>query len=391
MYSNKTNRNSEVIPNHRKPDYIECVWLHLQVYNLIVLSIYIPPNINSLQYQEAAEFIIRSSFEILDQFRDSKLIIAGDLNRFPTVDLENDLHLEQIVNLPTRGTNILDKVLIDQSLTTQYMPAPHTPKRFSVTICPRIGNSDHETVYIKPVRSIFKECSTWIKLYDFRESHMNAFRKQLKSFPWHKFYLARLSVDDKCQIFHEVLENALSIIPCNLVEMKSSDKPWITPTLKSLINKRYEAYRQKDFNLYNHYKRKLKHEILTAKQQWVKARNKNTNALWKVVKNVMNKNSQSDIQHIIQTYPTPQHAAHAINEELKKHFSDSPNWTFLLENLPDEQDWNVSIQTNDILFQLLHLKTNKAAGSDGLSPKLIKAAAFEISEPLTHIIALSIQ
>ena len=154
-------------------------------------------------------------------FRDSKLIIAGDLNRYPTADLENDLHLEQIVNLPTRGTNTLDKVLIDQALTRQYMTAdgaPHMTKQFSVTICPRIGNSDHETVYVKPVRSVNKQCSTWIKLYDFRESHMNAFRKQIQSFPWHKFYLANLSVDDKCQIFHVVIETAMEVYLVTLLK-----------------------------------------------------------------------------------------------------------------------------------------------------------------------------
>ena len=59
-------------------------------------------------------------------------------------------------------------------------------------------------------------------------------------------------------------------IPCDMVEMKKSDKPWMTPVLKNMINKRFEAYRRRDFKLYSHCKLKVKQEIETAKKQQCK-------------------------------------------------------------------------------------------------------------------------
>ena len=397
---------NQINTRHEKPACIECLWNYLPSYNLNVLSLYVPPNLCATQMHEVSEFIINSSDEVLNMHDDSKLLIAGDVNRLPTCDIEISLNLCQIVKCPTRRNAILDVVLMDRrllppnSLDYTHNPAEsdahlsitnneHLPP---VAIGPSIGNSDHQTVHVKSI-STSAEQTQWRTVYDLRESHTNAFRKVLSSYPWHKFYRSNLSIDEKCNLFHQIIETAMLQIPSNAVEMKKTDKPWITPVLKNMINKRFEAYRRRDFPLYRHYKQKVKKEIETAKKRWASARGKNLKGLWSVVKNVMNRDSISNVESILRQYPSLSNAANAINEALARHFSESPNWTELFEEIGNQKDtdWKISLDIKDVHEFLSHLKPHKATGSDGLPPRILKETADELAEPLTHIIALSLE
>ena len=66
------------------------------------------------------------------------LIIAGDLNQLPTSDLTTTLNLKQCVNAPTRGNSILDKILIENSISEAF----HEP-----AVMPNFGNTDHFCLY----------------------------------------------------------------------------------------------------------------------------------------------------------------------------------------------------------------------------------------------------
>jgi hypothetical protein len=251
-------------------------------------------------------------------------------------------------------------------------------------------------VLIKPSVEFPGE-SVWVNVYDYRESHLNAFRKEIASFPWHTFYRTSASIDEKCELFYKVVEIARRKIPSELVEMKPGDKPWITPTLKSLIEKRFQAYRSQDFKLYYHYKEKVRKGIKEAKQHWVSTKCKAPNGLWSVVNNVMNRNVRPSMRKITDSYPSLTEAANAINEEFRKNYSDSPDWATILSDtqrhleVTAQPTWTVHIHVKDVLKLLLRLNTSKASGSDGLHPKLIKAAAYELAEPLAHLFAVSIE
>ena len=184
----------------------------------------------------------------------------------------------------------------------------------------------------------------------------------------------------------------MQAIPYDLVEMKPKDKPWITPKLKSLIDKRFQAYRKREFSLYYHYKEKLKKEIHKAKMHWVSKKRKAPDGLWSVVRNATNKNCKIPIHKITDSYPSLAEAANAINEKFGSLYPDLPSWTSILKDFNNSSsDWNVQLQVQDVLELLLKVNTSKACGSDELHPKIIKAAAHELAEPLTHLFAISIE
>ena len=220
------------------PSSIECLWTLLPPFKIIVCSLYVPPGLPSDTLKEICEYIVSNADYVLCHFDDCRLVILGDLNQLPTTDLEQQLDLEQVVTAPTRGTSILDKVLISSYLRNHYD---------SPIIGPNFGKADHHlTVQLNPnVEESYNPSLR--KVYDFRASNVQAFVSVLESYPWHQFYRSELSLEKKCQIFCEIVRNALSIIPFNFVPMSPTDKPWMTPLLKH-INCRFQAYRAGQFD-----------------------------------------------------------------------------------------------------------------------------------------------
>ena len=96
------------------PPFVECVWAALPGSKLVILAVYAPPNLLATQENELIEYIISQADKALSVIENSSLVIAGDLNKLPTSDLESTLSLNQCVNTPTRGSSILDKILVDE-------------------------------------------------------------------------------------------------------------------------------------------------------------------------------------------------------------------------------------------------------------------------------------
>jgi hypothetical protein len=221
-----------------------------------------------------------------------------------------------------------------------------------------------------------------------------AFCSQLRSYPWEIFYRKDCSVEEKCDAFYKAINTALSVIPFQLIPFTHRDKPWITPVIKDLINKRYEAYRSKNFELYNHYKTKVKCLIYSSKQKWSKNAKQRRGGLWKIANDVLNKNSAAPLASLIQGFNSTQEAANAFNKEFTQHFSDAPDWSEILgrlANLSDNDIWQPNITVQIVHKMLSDLDPRKAAGSDGLPVKLLRNASDVIAGPLTHLICLSLQ
>ena len=92
------------------------------------------------------------------------------------------------------------------------------------------------------------------------------------------------SVDDTCLKFDELLSHSRSAIPRDCVRFSEKDKPWMTPVLKSLINKRWAAFRSKNWTLYTHYKKKVKKEISNAKSTGSERQSQSPRGLENVVR-----------------------------------------------------------------------------------------------------------
>ena len=75
---------------------------------------------------------------------------------------------------------------------------------------------------------------------------------------------------------------------------------------------------------------------------------------------------------------------------MKVSFNGSPSWFFgILEAYLPAKDSPPSLYPWDVYAELRKVKFTKATGPDGISPKLVKEFAYELSSPLTDILNCS--
>ena len=70
------------------------------------------------------------------------------------------------------------------------------------------------------------------------------------------------------EIFNSSCLQALKVIPQKIAYITETDKNWMTPKLKILINEKHQAFRNKDLEKFKHMKTKIKTEIINAKCEW---------------------------------------------------------------------------------------------------------------------------
>ena len=360
-------------------DFNEQIWLRVSK-ELLLIGMYVPPSLSASTQNAIQETITEKVDEFLEKEPDLKLIIAGDLNQFPTSSLERDLSMKNVVDLPTRGTSILDKILVSKELVSLYFPP---------TITPNLGNSDHHTVFLKSRKLRLSAPVVLHKVYDYRESKLTSFFEDLLSYPWYHFYASEESLDIKCEIFHGILERSMSKIPFDYVQMTEKDKPWITPLVKMLINKRYTAFRNKQFDLYHHYKKKVKNAINESKRSWMSSASRKSGGLWKAVSSVTNKRKNNPIDKLSALFNSPIEAAENISDHFSKIFTEPPDWS-LLPTKNKGIDWDIEITMTDVYQCLRTLKTGKATGSDSIPARLLRLSASVLTPPLTHLFCLSV-
>lgn len=358
----------------------ESLWLQIVQLNILLLAVYIPPNLPKRILKDIECDIMQEAEMFLEKFKKHRLIIAGDFNQFSTTHLEDSLSLKQLVCEATRGKSILDKVLMDTEMAESFQKA---------VVGPSLGKSDHYSVFVNPIQTSSNDVEYRI-LRDYRESNLNICKQYLSTFPWQHLYRSSMSIDEKCNSFHDVLNSAFNLIPHEKVPMSKNDKPWITPLLKCLINKRYAAFRAQNFPLYEHFKKKVKDEIVKAKQNWMKKADKSSKNLWSIVNNIRNKN-HDHLHGLIKSYDSTQSAANEINKALSCHFLDKAESFIPADDQNETQKWDPIVNVNIVLNHLKKLKANKSPGSDNLTPRFLSHVAEVIAGPLTHIICLSIE
>ena len=212
-----------------QPDFLESVWLCFPKASLLFICVYIPPLHYITGRIAIEELFIRNADFFLAQFPDFDLIICGDLNRFVTSTIEVNLDLRNEVCEPTRGTSILDYFIISNLRSSDY----------SVQVTAPIANSDHKSVTATPINPIKHNMRIVRPIFDLRQSNVDHYLHLLSQINWTPFYKAKMTLDEKCNFFHDTLHQLIeTCIPITYVEMTDSDKPWVSPLVKLAIQER---------------------------------------------------------------------------------------------------------------------------------------------------------
>jgi hypothetical protein len=320
-----------------------------------------------------ADFLENALDEQLSQCPELQQIVTGDFNDFDSSFLCSYFNMENCVTLPTRGDSFLDQLWISSALSSHYASCAE--------VGPPLGTSDHRTIFLKTKSHSAAASGKIIKFRDYRSSNLAQFTERLSNADFSSV-IHESSVDTKCSAFYQILEDAESCrpIPVEFITLSDQDKPWITPLLKLLINKRWDAYRCKDWSRYDHYKRKVKSELLKAKHIWANRQLESSRGMWNIVKELRGKknvsrncqpSNQRDIDNLLLTLTT----------NFQANFNDQMD--AVLQTINDDGLWQPNISVSDVERGLISLNERKSVGSDAVDAKLLRAGAPWLA-PLLH-------
>jgi hypothetical protein len=170
------------------------------------------------------------------------------------------------------------------------------------------------------------------------------------------------------------------------MQTTSTTKPWITPVVIHLINKRWQAFKDKNFVLYNHYKHKVKYEISKSKILWSRKMKASSKGVWSIVKDTCGKKELNIVNELLSHFPNSLHAAEHVSSLFSSFFhSHGSNIVSAAPTCGDE----IICDHFFVNGMLQKLCTNKAMGSDHIPSVLLKASAVDICKPLSFIYNLS--
>ena len=355
-----------------------CLLFHSLKFCLF--CIYVPPSSVIQSSPGVISFISMNLDNLMLHNPDYKLLLTGDFNRLNVSYLLNSFDLENVVQCPTRNNAILDLVLLSSSLVDDYQ----------VDIGSPIATSDHRSILCTPKITCQAPNTRQCTVYDLRDSNLNAFLSNLCQVNFVPLYDMNLSLDEKTLFFNETIRSCfLQCIPSHSVLMTSRDKPYVTPLIKSLINLRWTAYRQRNFPLYIHLRDKVKKLLSAEKLRWAQKAHHGPKEMWKVVNEVTGSKSSksSAIDFIVKQFTSPQIAAEEINAEFAAMQVLRP------ARFPVDEgsDWHPTISVESVFNLLSSLNPSKAAGTDNIPTVIYRKAAPIIAAPLSHIINVSIQ
>ena len=218
----------------------ESLWVYLRPNRLprgfsfiIIGIIYHPPQDDDTIF---TEHLIASLDAALNKYPNAGIILAGDFNRLNYRHISNHFDLRQTVKNPTRCAAILNLIftnLFHHYKTPQILPGISLSDHNSLLICPlmRTHKTKVEIIFRRNVKPSMKSCfGRWLTSTDwsFLESLPNCKEKLVA------FQSSKLSI--------ETLNFAIeTFFPLQKMKQHPTDRPWVIPDLKSLIQQRQQA------------------------------------------------------------------------------------------------------------------------------------------------------
>lgn len=385
----------------------DSIWLNVKIgrTEFLIACIYRPPD-SSIEKDAIMLNSLQNAAE-----QNSNLLIFGDFN-FPDINWTNptignsnnattlfmDMYMNcnftQLIESPTRYRKNDKPSLIDLILVTD-------PDMISfVQILPPIGISDHVVILAtsqiitenskattkKPSRNYFKtnytDVNTFLSTCAFQVSE---------------------TTNTSSERFSHLLDLAISkYVP--LRKFKSSrDKPWITATLKSEINKKrrlWDAYKRTNSpyaqDKYRYHANILRAQLRSARTNYeIRIIDSGSKNFYKYIKRVLKSGTspvtlrqlndgalQGDPKIVAEMFAKQFHGAY-VRESLE-NFPSLPDSTRIADSLT-----SIEFTAEKVYKQLTSLSSHSSPGHNEPSPHFLKSCVETLSKPLACIMKQS--
>lgn len=369
----------------------------------IAVCVYIPPRAHA----EAACDVIHSTVSGLQtQHPDAFVFISGDFNH---VTLDSCLPaFSQFVDCPTRGDRTID--LLYANVRDAY----------KATSLPPLGKSDHNLVLLQPkykpkVKRLPVTTRSFRKWSPEAEA---ALRGCFESTDWGVLQDTwGEDIEKITECTTDYINFCMEVaVPSRTVRCFPNNKPWITSDIKALLNEKKRAFRDRDKERLKQVQAELRVRLKEAKDSYrrkveQKLQQNNMREAWdgmKIITGCSSKRGgavEGDADRANQlnlffnrfnsaatpTTTTTMAPSPKINNNSKRASKSSPSPPAHLTLTNPALPVMNNITAAQVSNQLRKICASKAAGPDGVSPRLLKTCAAELGEPLQRIFNLSLR
>ena len=376
------------------PDDIECIWVTIRpnwlprsVSNIIVCGIYYP-GLKSDYAPRQADIIFHISTTVQylkREYANPLFLIMGDFNDLPTRSLCSTCDLKQEVKVPTRGDATLDLILTNRKIELYQEPIS----------LPKIGGGDHFPVLYIPKKYIPpKNIKKIIEIRKFLKSTIILFGAWITRVNWS--WLNDIhDVNDKVKYFSSILWKMIDrYFPLVKVVISSTDKEWVTPKIKELINKRQKAHMEGLSELRDSLAKKIKLEIKEAKIKFNESKKEffekaNPKEWYKHINNIINNGnfSQINLTNIPElSEKTPSEQAEIINEHFAEICREYPQFQFNTVQNDNLEIIKIPSISEFETYKMLIKFAKKALVTGDLPRRILQEFAVELATPFCIII-----
>ena len=350
-------------------------------------------------------------------------IIAGDINldalnikktnNKEFFEMIMDSNFIPLVTLPTRiqdeSCTTIDHIFINQKLIS------NSSKRLAGNIYSDI--SDHLPNFLTLGHTkTYKINNSRPYVRIFGEKNHKKFEKAMEETNWESLYQAtepETAIGIFKATYNKVFNESFPLK--KLSRARAKDKKWVNPKLRKLINKKEDTYRKllnnptsdtikkKYAKIRNTVNSQTEAAEIKYYQELMNEEKKSMRNLWDVAGAIINPQKMKKSSHI----KSLKHKGETITNSGKmadifnKYFSsigkdlaekikvkNNAHKKYLKNRLQPSIELT-EVTSEEILKILNSLKTNKAAGDDGIRPGMLKKCATTLMDPLTHIMNLS--
>ena len=330
---------------------------------VVTSCVYIPPNANT---NTASELVAKEAISMLAKYPGAPVLIMGDYNRCRLDTVLPSFH--QYVDTPTRKDNILDLCygnIADAFRTRSYPP---------------LGLSDHNMICLLPVykQELKKHKPETYSAPKWTEDAIAQLQGSLACTNWDTF---DGELNDRVSIITDYINFCIqTTIPVKKIKKYPNSKPWITPQLRKSLKEKHRAFKLKDWVALSAANRAVKNEVFKAKLQYKnkleqKFSSMNTRQAFQMAKTLTGSAPRPST-------PIPPEQGHQLNIFFNRFDADdyTEECCRQLDALPllDPND-PAPFSEEDVRRQLRCCKPGKAPGPDGISARVLKTCATELS------------
>ena len=405
----------DLVPSELEAVCLEIVKPHSKPF--LVTTVYRPPNA-SADFFEHFENLIKAiddenkEFHILGDLNCDMLKTDGNENmQIKKIKSLYELYqLTQLIQEATRVT-MTTSTLIDHIIT-------NTPENVCDSGVIHTGISDHSLVFAIRKISVARKVEHTVEIRNMKKFDTKKFVEDLKQQPWQNVYFFADTPSAKWEIwkilFLEVLDKHA---PLQHNKIRARQVPWITSSIKELINTRDKLKRkaiitnlENDWLNYTRTRNRVNIELRNAKRDYYSTKiaddKSNPKQAWKTINSLLGRQNKPSIVNELKLGENSLTNPRDIAEGFNDYFSNigpnlasqinTQNFNFetYVKNIESEFAAFQPVTVNHVNQLLTGLSSNKATGVDKISCKIIKIASPAISDSLTHIfnqaIALSL-